>query len=73
MGIYYLNFSRHSDKLPQDVLPYYSVKHELFIQENIILKGNKIVARQAIREEHHSAHLGLESSLCLTRESICQT
>ena len=61
-------------KVPPDVLPYFPYKHELSIQDNVVLKADRIVvpklARSAIRKELHSAHLGLESTLRRARESV---
>ncbi|KAJ8046887.1 hypothetical protein HOLleu_05717 [Holothuria leucospilota] len=72
--LFILSGWHHRDTLPTGVLPYYSVKHELSIQDNVILKGDRIVvpksARHAICRELHSANLGLESTLRLARESL---
>ncbi len=62
------------DHVPIHAQPYFAIRHELSLQDGIVLKSDKVVvpksARAQIRTELHSAHLGLESTLRRARESV---
>ena len=64
----------HQSTVPQQAQPYFPIRHELSVQDNVIFKLDRVVvpksARAAIRTELHSAHLGIESTLRRARESV---
>lgn len=64
----------HQRNVPPEAQPYYQYRHELSISDNVVFKGDRCVvprsAREAIRNELHSAHLGVESTLRRARETV---
>ena len=65
------------DKLsatPLEARPYYNVRDELSIENDVIFKGERIVIppslRHTIRSRAHSSHIGIEGSLRRARECV---
>ena len=61
-------------QLPPEVLPYFSIRDELSVQDGIIFRGERAVIpaelRNILKEKIHSSHLGIEGCLRRTREAI---
>ena len=64
----------NSTEVPPEARPYFPYRHELSVTDNVIFKSDRCVvprsAREAIRKELHSAHLGVESTLRRARETV---
>ena len=61
-------------QLPPEVLPYFSIRDELSVQDGIIFRGERAVIpaelRNVLKEKIHSSHLGIEGCLRRAREAI---
>ena len=61
-------------QLPSEVLPYFSIRDELSVQDGIIFRGERAVIpaelRNILKEKIHSSHLGIEGCLRRAREAI---
>lgn len=59
---------------PVQVTPYFSVRDELSVQDGLILRSERVVVpqalRQDIRQRIHSSHMGYESCLSRARECV---
>ena len=59
---------------PVQVTSYFSVRDELSVQDGLILRSERVVVpqalRQDIRQRIHSSHMGYES--CLSRARECE-
>ena len=64
----------HKDSVPTAVLPYFSYRVELTVQEGIILRGDRIVIPQSLRQDLkikvHADHQGVNSCLRRARDLI---
>ena len=60
--------------VPELAQPYFSIRDELVLQEELVLKGDRLVVPAAIRPEMmamiHSTHIGVEGCLRRARESL---
>jgi hypothetical protein len=61
--------------LPPQVLPYFSMRDELYtVEHGLIFRGERVVIptglRQLMKRKIHSSHMGTESSLRRARECI---
>ena len=56
------------------LLPYYGLRSELVIDEDLIFKGHQLVITRSARDEmlecSHKAHVGIEACLRRMRETI---
>ena len=61
-------------QLPPEVLPYFSIRDELSVQDGIIFRGERAVIpaelRNFLKEKIHSSHLSIEGCLRRAREAI---
>ena len=61
-------------QLPPEVLPDFSIRDELSVQDGIIFRGERAVIpaelRNVLKEKIHSSHLGIEGCLRRAREAI---
>ena len=64
----------HKDSVPTAVLPYFSYRDELTVQDGIILRGDRIVIPQSLRQDLkikvHAGHQGVNSCLRRARDLI---
>ena len=60
--------------LPKDIRPYCSYRDEIGISDGVIVKGKQIIIHDALRSDIlyqlHEAHLGIEKTRLLMRESV---
>ena len=60
--------------MPDRLLPYFSYRDELTIQDGIIFRGERIVIpsslRKSMKEKVHAGHIGINSSLRRARDLI---
>ena len=60
--------------LSPQVLPYFSMRDKLTVQDGIVFRGERVVIPTTIRSEMkkkvHSSHMGIESTLSRARKSI---
>ena len=58
---------------PECVRPYIDVRDEVTIQDELIFKGQQIVAAVAkeLMEKTHASHIGIEGCLPRARETLC--
>lgn len=60
--------------LSDELKPYWNVRHELHIQDGLILKKDRILIPSSLRKQMlsklHVPHMGIENSLKLARETI---
>ena len=60
--------------LPKDLRPYWSYRDEIGISDGVIFKGKKVIIPDAmisdILHQLHEAHLGIEKTRLLMRESV---
>ena len=60
--------------LPKDLRPYWSYRDEIGISDGVIFKGKQVTIPDAMRSDilHqlHEAHLGIEKTRLLMRESV---
>ena len=61
-------------RVPDRLLPYFSYRDELTIQDGIIFRGERIVIpsslRKSMKEKVHAGHIGINSSLRRARDLI---
>ena len=59
---------------PMETRPYYSIRHEMTMDDGIVFKGLRCVIpralRETIRNKLHAAHTGIESTLKRARECV---
>ncbi|GFO08067.1 transposon tf2-1 polyprotein [Plakobranchus ocellatus] len=64
----------HKDGVPSAVLPYFSYRDELTVQDGIILRGDRIIIPQSLRHDLkikvHAGHQGVNSCLRRARDLI---
>ena len=62
------------DEVPPTVLPYFSYRDELTVQDGIVLRGERVVIplsmRGDIKDKVHAGHLGINSCLRRARELV---
>ena len=60
--------------LPKDLRPYWSYRDDIGISDGVIFKGKQVIIPDAMRSDilHqlHAAHLGIEKTSLLMRESV---
>ena len=60
--------------LPEDLRPYWSYRDEIGISDGVIFKGKQVIIPDALRcdilHQLHAAHLGIEKTKLLMRESV---
>jgi hypothetical protein len=60
--------------LPREVRPYYNFRDELVVQDELVMKGDRVVVpaqqQQQMIESLHSSHFGIESCLRRARECL---
>ena len=61
-------------EVPQDLRPYWSYRDEIGISDGVIFKGRQVIIpdglRQDLLQQLHEAHLGIEKTRRLMRESV---
>ena len=62
-------------QLPPEVLPYFSIRDELSVQDGIFFRGERAVIpaelRNILKEKIHSSHLDIEG--CISKCSVCRS
>lgn len=61
-------------EVPAEILPFYSFRDEITIQDGLLFKGERVIVPTSLRPEMkqavHSTHLGMEGCLKRARESL---
>ena len=72
--VVYIGWPDTIKDLPKDIRPYWSYRDEIGISDGVIFKGKQIIISDAMRSDilHqlHEAHLGIEKTRLLMRESV---
>ena len=63
------------DEVPEQLLPYYSARDEMTVQDGFVFKGEMLVIPKSLRSEmkrsvHDNLHLGEESCLQCAQECL---
>ncbi len=61
-------------KVPKELKPYWSIRDELTIEDNILFKSNRVIIPQAMRkyvlEKVHLSHQGIEKTTHLAKDVV---
>ena len=66
-------WNNKKSNVPKSILPFWNVKTELSVSDEIIFRGDRIVLPKALRSQFigkvHRAHMGIESMLRRARDA----
>ena len=67
----------NKEQLPAQLVPYFSSRDEMSVQDGLIFKGQRIVIplsmRQELKKSIHSSHIGIDGCLRRARECLEST